>query len=135
MSRAGPSSTLCDAVASSCASCWFASVRRRRSRRRRAWRCSIPARSAPAWPGCNERAAMSLPPFVLAAALAFWGWRSGHYGAAAVLALLAEGPRYFRARFELQHGDFARVADLCSVLFVALIGWLFLSLRSEERRV
>ena len=75
---------------------------------------------------------MNLPPFVLAAALAFWGWRSGHYGAAAVLALLAEGPRYLRARFELQHGDFARVADLCSVLFVALIGWLFLSLEAPR---
>jgi hypothetical protein len=75
---------------------------------------------------------MSLPPFALAAALAFWGWRSGHYGAAAVLAILAEGPRYIRLRFELQHGDFARVADLCSVLFVALVGWLFLSLEAPR---
>ncbi|OLC68937.1 MAG: hypothetical protein AUH79_02510 [Betaproteobacteria bacterium 13_1_40CM_4_64_4] len=75
---------------------------------------------------------MSLPPFALAAALAFWGWRSSHYGAAAVLALLAEGPRYLRARFELQHGDFARVADLCSVLFVAVVGWLFLSLEAPR---
>ena len=71
---------------------------------------------------------MSLPPFVLAAALAFWGWRSGHYAAAAVLAILVEGPRYMRLRFELRHTDFARVADLCTVLFVALLGWLFLSL-------
>src|SRR3989442_394402 len=75
---------------------------------------------------------MSLPPFARAAALAFWGWRSSHYGAAAVLALLAEGPRYLRARFELQHGDFARVADLCSVLFVAVVGWLFLSLEAPR---
>jgi hypothetical protein len=75
---------------------------------------------------------MSLPPFVLAAALAFWGWRSGHYGAAALMALLAEGPRYVRLRFDLQHGDFARVADLCSVLFVALVGWLFFSLEAPR---
>jgi hypothetical protein len=75
---------------------------------------------------------MSLPPFVLAAALAFWGWRSGHYAAAAVLAILVEGPRYVRLRFELRHTDFARVADLCTVLFVALLGWLFLSLEAPR---
>src|SRR5438067_2216772 len=103
-----------------------------RSRPLREWRCSTPARSAPGSPSCNERAAMSVPPFTLAAALAFWGWRSGHYGAAAVLAIFAEGPRYLRLRFELRHGDFARVADLCSVLFVALVGWLFLSLEAPR---
>lgn len=71
---------------------------------------------------------MRLPPFALAAALAFWGWRSGNYGAAAALALLAEGPRFVRPRFALDHADFARVADLCTVLFAALLGWLLLSL-------
>ena len=75
---------------------------------------------------------MSIPPFALAAALAFWGWRSGHYAAAAVLAILVEGPRYIGLRFELRHAEFARIADFCSVLFVALLGWLFVSLEAPS---
>ena len=68
---------------------------------------------------------MSLPPFVLAAALAFWGWRSGNYGACVLLALLLEAPRYLRLRFELSYLDFTRVAQLCTVIFVGLLGYLF----------
>ena len=71
---------------------------------------------------------MKLPPLALAVALGFWGWRSGHYAAAVVLALLVEAPGYVRARFELAHRDFARIADLCTVLFVAVLVWLFISL-------
>jgi hypothetical protein len=70
----------------------------------------------------------ALPPFAIGAALAFWGWRSGNWAAAAGLALLAEAPRFVALRFELRHEDFARVADLCTVLQVALLGWLFISL-------
>jgi hypothetical protein len=69
-----------------------------------------------------------LPRLALAVALAFWGWRSGHYAAAVALALLVEAPGLVRARFELAHRDFARIADLCTVLFVALLVWLFVSL-------
>jgi hypothetical protein len=69
-----------------------------------------------------------LPPLAIGVALAFWGWRSGNYAAAAALALLLEGPRLMRLRFALDQADFARVADLCAVLFVALLGWLFVTL-------
>lgn len=75
---------------------------------------------------------MKLPPFALPLALAFWGWRSGHYGAAALMAALAEGPRFVALRFELKHAEFSRVADLCTVLFVALLGWLFLSVEGPR---
>lgn len=70
---------------------------------------------------------MSLPPFAIAAALAFWGWRSGHYGAAIVLALIVEAPRFVRLRFDLRHADFARIADLCTVLFAGMLATLFLT--------
>jgi len=75
---------------------------------------------------------MSLPRYLLGAALAFWGWRSGHYAAAAALAVLAEAPHFTRLRFELRHADLARVADLCAAFFVGLLIWLFASL--EEPR-
>src|SRR5258708_20814550 len=77
-------------------------------------------------------AAMRLRPFALAVALAFWGWRSGHYFGAALMAALAEGPRFVALRFELKHAEFSRVADLCTVLFVALLGWLFLSVEGPR---
>ncbi|HEY5897224.1 MAG TPA: hypothetical protein VIV54_06650, partial [Burkholderiales bacterium] len=70
---------------------------------------------------------MSLPPFAIAAALAFWGWRSGNYGAAIALALVVEAPRFVRLRFDLRHAEFARIADLCTLLFAGLLGTLFLT--------
>ena len=68
---------------------------------------------------------MSLPPLVLAVALVFWGWRSGNYGSCVLLALFVEAPRYLRLRFELSYLDFTRVAQLCTVIFVGLLGYLF----------
>lgn len=71
---------------------------------------------------------MRVPPLLLAAGLAFWGWRSGNYAAAAALAALAEAPGFVKLRVDLQHAQFARIADLCTVLFIALVLWLFVSL-------
>jgi len=76
---------------------------------------------------------MSLPPFVLAAVLAFWGWRSGNYAAGVLLAVLLEAPRYLRLRFDLSYVDFTRVAQLCTVLFVGLLAYLFATV--EQPRV
>ena len=75
---------------------------------------------------------MKLPPLLLGAGLAFWGWRSGNYAAAAALALLAEAPHGVRTRFEFRPADLARIADLCALVFVGLVVWLFASL--EEPR-
>src|SRR3954468_5145969 len=75
---------------------------------------------------------MSLPPFALAVALAFWGWRSGNYFAAAALALVLEAPRYLRVRFELSYVDFTRVAQLCTVIFIGLIAYLFASVEAPR---
>ena len=75
---------------------------------------------------------MSMPPLLLAAALAFWGWRSGHYAAAGALAVLAEAPRWVSVRFDLRHADLERIASLSTALFVGLLIWLFMSI--EEPR-
>ncbi|MGH8720878.1 MAG: transglutaminase-like domain-containing protein, partial [Burkholderiales bacterium] len=52
--------------------------------------------------------------------LLFWGWQSGNLAVAAPLALALEAPRWLRLRFALDAGDYARVADLCTVFFVGL---------------
>ena len=74
----------------------------------------------------------NLPPLAVGAALAFWGWRSGHYATAGALALLLEAPRFVSLRFQLRPPDFDRVTDLCAVLFAALLGWLFVSLEAPR---
>jgi protein-glutamine gamma-glutamyltransferase len=73
-----------------------------------------------------------LPPLAIGVALAFWGWRSGHYATAGALALLLEAPRFVPLRFQLRAADFDRVTDLCAVLFAALLGWLFISLEAPR---
>lgn len=75
---------------------------------------------------------MKVPPLLLGAALAFWGWRSGNYAAAAALALLAEAPHLLPWRIELRAVDFSRIADSCTVFFAGLLVWLFATL--EEPR-
>jgi len=75
---------------------------------------------------------MRVPPLLLGAALAFWGWRSGNYAAAAALALLAEAPHAAPWRIELRPIDFSRIADSCTVFFAGLLVWLFATL--EEPR-
>jgi hypothetical protein len=68
-----------------------------------------------------------MPRLLVGAALAFWGWRTGNYAAAALLALLAEAPRAMRLRFELGQPEFMHVATLCNVIFVSLLAWLFVT--------
>jgi len=67
------------------------------------------------------------PRFLLGAALLWWGWRTGHYFTGALLAVLAEAPRLLRPRYVLGDDDFRRIATLCTIIFVALLAWLFAS--------
>jgi transglutaminase-like putative cysteine protease len=68
---------------------------------------------------------MKTPPLLLAAGLLLWGWQTGHWGAAVALAVLGEAHRYAAWRWDLQERDFQRVADLSSVLFLALVALQF----------
>lgn len=63
----------------------------------------------------NER------PLILAAALLLWGWQSGHFYVAVPLALVLEAAPFVRRRLELREADFQRIADVTSVLFLALV--------------
>lgn len=67
------------------------------------------------------------PPGLVAAALALWGWRSGHWVSALALAVLLEGHRLVQWRWELEDRDFNRLADFSTVAFALLAVYQFTS--------
>ena len=67
---------------------------------------------------------MNLPPFLLAAALLFWGWQTGLWPVACLMASMLEGARLLPWRWDLARSDFNRVSDLCTIIFVSLVVYL-----------
>lgn len=67
---------------------------------------------------------MTLPPFLLGAALLLWGWQTGLPAVAVVLAVLLEGSRLTAWRWDLTRDDFQRVATGCALLFIGLCVYL-----------
>jgi transglutaminase-like putative cysteine protease len=63
----------------------------------------------------------TVAPFALAACLAFWGWQAGQLPLAIAFAALLESHRLVRWRWQLGERDFQRIADISSVIFVALV--------------
>ena len=63
---------------------------------------------------------IAVPPFLIGAGLLFWGWQSGNWITAAVLAVMLEAGRRVRIRFDLGAAEHSRIADLCTILFVGL---------------
>ena len=68
---------------------------------------------------------MKMPPFLLFAALLFWGWQSGFFIVGAVLGVILESARFVQARWELDDADFNRIWSFCVLLNVALAGYVF----------
>lgn len=65
------------------------------------------------------------PPLLLAAALLFWGWRTGLLAFAVAMALVVEGVRYVSSRWALSDKDFIRLVDLTSVVLIAITVYLY----------
>jgi transglutaminase-like putative cysteine protease len=68
---------------------------------------------------------MKTPPFLLFAALLFWGWQSDLLLVGAVLGAVLESSRFMNWRWELDDTDFNRIWSFCVVLNVALVGYVF----------
>lgn len=68
---------------------------------------------------------MSTPPLLLGATLLFWGWQTGLLPFGAGLALVLEGSRLVARRWELSRADFNRVSDLCTVVLLGMVAYLF----------
>ena len=68
---------------------------------------------------------MNTPPLLLGAAVLFWGWETGLLLPALAVAAILEGARAVAWRLDFGHRDFNRVSDLCAVLFVGSVVYLF----------
>jgi hypothetical protein len=64
---------------------------------------------------------MNVPRGLLGASLLFWGSQTDYLLIGAVLAALIEAPRWSTVRFELRPADLARIADLCTVIFIGVV--------------
>ena len=73
---------------------------------------------------------MKTPPFLLGASLIFWGWQTGIWPLAVIMALVLEGSRLIKLRWVLSPSDFNRVSDLCTLVLVGMFVYLFASNRS-----
>ena len=68
---------------------------------------------------------MKTPPFLLLAALAFWGWQSGFLLVGAIIGVVLELTRLTNWRWDLDDADFHRIFSFCMVLNVAFLGYAF----------
>lgn len=73
---------------------------------------------------------MKTPPFLLFAALVFWGWQSDLLWYGVALAGLLEMSRLIKWRWELEDVDFNRIFSLCVLLVAGLAAYMFTT--SEE---
>ena len=63
---------------------------------------------------------MIMPPFLIGAVLAFWGWQSGNPIVGIALGIALEAPRYVKFRLDLGTVEHSRIADLSTIGFVTL---------------
>uniref|UniRef100_UPI004056A1F8 transglutaminase-like domain-containing protein n=1 Tax=Candidatus Electrothrix sp. TaxID=2170559 RepID=UPI004056A1F8 len=73
-----------------------------------------------------------LPPFLSGAVLLFWGWQTNLLPLALPMALVLEGSRYIRTRWDLSLSDFSRITDICTILLAGLAVFL---LTTDARKV
>jgi hypothetical protein len=68
---------------------------------------------------------MKPPPFLLLAALLFWGWQSGLLLFGAGMGLVLESPRFIKARWDLTGEDFRRLWNFSTLLALTLVVYVF----------
>lgn len=67
---------------------------------------------------------MRPPPFLLGAALLFWGWRTDMIGVGLIAGGLLELSHGVKSRWEFTDKEFNRIWDVCTILFLAAAGYL-----------
>lgn len=68
---------------------------------------------------------MSFPPWLLAAAIALWGWQTGDWIPAVIAAMITLSPRVITRRWDIGNEQLTRVADFCTALALAAGAILF----------
>ncbi|HYV29305.1 MAG TPA: hypothetical protein VFA77_17360, partial [Candidatus Eisenbacteria bacterium] len=69
--------------------------------------------------------ARKTPPFLLGAALIFWGWQTDFLLPGILMALVLECSRWTRLRWELADEDFSRIWVFCTLLFLGAALYAF----------
>lgn len=64
------------------------------------------------------------PPLLLGAALVFWGWATGFWVVGLLLAIVLEGSRLVRWRWEADQEQFAQLWNITAMLFLAAIAYV-----------
>lgn len=67
---------------------------------------------------------MNTPPFLIAAGLLLWGWRTGWWGIALTMAVILEGSRFVKLRWDFTDKEYSRVFDVCTLLFGGAVIYL-----------
>ena len=75
---------------------------------------------------------MKTPPLLLGASLMFWGWQTGLWPVAAIMAIVLEGSRLVRSRLDLSPADFHRVSDVCTLILLGIFAYVYVSNRSAQ---
>src|SRR5262245_42380990 len=70
---------------------------------------------------------MKPPPLLLGAGLLFWGWQTGFLIIALLMAVILEGARFTRLRWDFSDDDFTRIWTFCTILFLAAALYAFTS--------
>lgn len=70
---------------------------------------------------------MNTPPFLLGATLLFWGWQAGFLWFGVAGAVVLEGSRLVRLRWDLSPTDLKRVIYLCDLLLIGGVVYVFLT--------
>ncbi|MFM2063350.1 MAG: hypothetical protein RLZZ507_3020 [Cyanobacteriota bacterium] len=73
---------------------------------------------------------MKTPPFLLSAALIFWGWQTGIWIFAIPVAIILECSRFVQSRWDFSDDDIKRIANLCFLILVGLTIYLLIANRS-----
>jgi hypothetical protein len=66
-----------------------------------------------------------MPPLLLFATLAFWGWQSGLLWVGIALGVVLESSNFIKSHFDLMEEDFRRIRNLCIVLMLAVAAIVF----------
>jgi protein-glutamine gamma-glutamyltransferase len=70
---------------------------------------------------------MKTPPFLLGAALLFWGWQSDLLWVGLAMGVVLESARWVKVRWDFSPQDFNRIWTFCALLFFAAAVYAFTS--------
>jgi len=70
---------------------------------------------------------MKTPFPLLGASLLFWGWQTGLWPFALIMALALEGSRLIGTRLDFSPSDFNRISDICTLIFIGMFVYLYAS--------